>query len=88
MPNRGEIFVNEIKVQIYFTGLIDIKNLASGDYITLKENSSLSDLFSQIGIRQEHKKYIIAMINEKKEFLHYIIKNNDQIKLFLPVGGG
>lgn len=80
--------MNKIRVQLYFTGLIDIKNLLSGDYITLKEGSTLSDLLAQIGIRQEHKKYIIAMVNEKKEFLHYIVKNNDQIKLFLPVGGG
>lgn len=80
--------MNKIRVQLRFTGLIDIKNLLSGDYITLKEGSTLSDLLTQIGIRQEHKKYIIAMVNEKKEFLHYIFKNNDQIKLFLPVGGG
>lgn len=80
--------MKEIRVQLYFTGLIDIKNLASGDYLSLKEGSNLSDLLTQIGIRQEHKKYIIIMVNEQKEFLHYIVKNNDQIKLFLPVGGG
>ncbi len=80
--------MNEIRVQLHFTGLIDIKNFLSGDYITLKEGSTLSDLFSQLGIRQEHKRYIISMVNEKKEFLHYVVKNNDQIKLFLPVGGG
>ena len=80
--------MNEIRVQLHFTGLIDIKNLVSGDYLILKEGSNLSDLLSQIGIRQEHKKYIIVMVNEQKEFLHYIVKNNDQVKLFLPVGGG
>ncbi|MEI6055178.1 MAG: MoaD/ThiS family protein [Lentisphaerota bacterium] len=80
--------MNGIRVQLHFTGLIDIKNLVSGDYLTLKEGSNLSDLLTQIGIRQEHKKYIISMVNEKKEFLHYMPKNDDQIKLFLPVGGG
>ena len=80
--------MSEIKVRLYFTGLIDIKNLASGDFLSLPEGSTLSDLFSKIGIRQEHKRYIIAMINEKKEFLHYMLKNNDEVKLFLPVGGG
>lgn len=80
--------MSEISVQLHFTGLIDIKNLLSGDYVNINEGSTLSDLLSRIGIRQEHKKYIIAMVNEKKEFLHYVLKNNDQIKLFLPVGGG
>jgi len=80
--------MSEIRVQLHFTGLIDIKNHASGDSLAMPEGSTLSDLLSNIGIRQEHKKYIIAMINDRKEFLHYILKDNDSVKLFLPVGGG
>ncbi|HBM14929.1 MAG TPA: hypothetical protein DD381_01045 [Lentisphaeria bacterium] len=80
--------MSEIRVRLHFTGLIDINDLTSGDFINLPESSTLSNLFSKIGIREEHKKYIIAMINEKKEFMHYVLKDNDEVKLFLPVGGG
>jgi len=80
--------MDKIKVTVYFTGLIDIKNLHSGDTVELNSGSSISDLYGQIGIREEHKKYIIAMINGKNEFMHYTLKDRDEVKLFLPVGGG
>jgi len=48
----------------------------------------LSALLSILGIIDIHKKYIIAMINGGKETLFYVLKNEDEVKLFLPVGGG
>ena len=80
--------MSEIKVQIHLMGPVDVKNLASGDFITLKQGSSLSDLFTLIGIRAEHKRFIIATVNDKKEILYYILKDKDEVKLMLPVGGG
>ena len=80
--------MDKIRVQVFYTGLIDIKNVSSGEYVSIEEGSTLSDLFSILGIRPEHKRYIIPMVNDQKEFLHYILKDDDQIKLFLPVGGG
>lgn len=80
--------MNSISVSIHFTGLVDVKNVASGSSIDIPEGSDLSALLSILGIIETHKKYITAMINGKKETLVYALKNKDEVKLFLPVGGG
>ncbi len=80
--------MKKISVTIHFTGLVDVKNVASGSSIDIQEGSSLSELLSILGIMEQHKRYIIAMINGKKETLCYALKNKDEVKLFLPVGGG
>lgn len=80
--------MNSISVTIHFTGLVDVKNVTSGSSIDIPEGTNLSALLSILGIIDIHKKYIIAMINGGKETLFYVLKNEDEVKLFLPVGGG
>lgn len=80
--------MGNINVTVYFTGLIDIKNITSGSTITVSEGTNLGALLSILGIIEQHKKYIIAMINGKKVTLFYLLKDKDEVKLFLPVGGG
>ena len=80
--------MSKIKVRIHFTGMVDVKNYRSGDSVVMKENSTLSDLLDTIGIRKEHKRYLIAMINDKKAVLHQTLKESDEVKLLVPVGGG
>ena len=79
--------MSDIKVQIHLMGPVDV-NIANGDFVAVKAGSNLSDLLTQVGIRAEHKKFVIATVNDKKETLYYMLKNNDEIKLLLPVGGG
>lgn len=80
--------MNNINVTILFTGLVDVKNVISGSSISIPEGSNLSELLSILGIIEQHKRYIIAMVNGEKETLFYVLKDNDEVKLFLPVGGG
>jgi len=80
--------MEKINVTVNFTGLVDIKNIKSGDTVNLPEGTDVSKLLSMLGIIEQHKKYIIVMINGVKETLFRKVNNNDEINLFLPVGGG
>lgn len=80
--------MKNISVTVHFTGLVDVRNIASGSSVLIPEETSLSELLSILGIIEQHKRYIISMINGKKETLFYVLKDNDEVKLFLPVGGG
>ena len=80
--------MEDIKITVHFTGLVDVKNIVSGSVISIPAGSNLSALLSVLGIREQHKRYIIAMINGKKETMFYSLKEKDEVKLFLPVGGG
>ena len=50
--------------------------------------SSIGDVLTLLGIKQEHKKYIITIVNDIKEKQTYILQDNDHLSLFLPIGGG
>jgi len=80
--------MKKISVTIRFTGLVDVKKIASGESMNVPEGTDISKLLSILGIIEQHKKYIIVMIRGSKENLLYKLKNNDEVNLFLPVGGG
>ena len=80
--------MGKLSVTIRFTGLVDVKKVVSGDSIEIPEGTDLSKLLSILGIIEQHKKYIIVMVRGRKENLDYKLKNNDDVNLFLPVGGG
>jgi sulfur carrier protein ThiS len=79
---------SEIKIKLSFTGVIDIKDFSNNSILQINEGSTVGDVLSIIGIRKEHKKYIIAIVNDEKKKAVYVLKNNDHLSLFLPVGGG
>ena len=85
---QAKVIMKNISVTVHFTGLVDVRNVTSGSSVPIPEGTSLSELLSILGIIEQHKRYIISMINGKKETLFYVLKNNDVVELFLPVGGG
>ncbi len=80
--------MENISITVNFTGLVDVKKIASGDKVNIPAGADISKLLSILGIIEQHKKYIIVMINGKKEELFYKLKDSDEVNLFLPVGGG
>ncbi len=77
-----------INIQISFTGVIDIKNIESGSTLQIKLNSTIEDVLTTLGIKREHKKYIITIVNDEKRKQSYVLQDNDHLSLFLPIGGG
>lgn len=77
-----------INIKVLFTGLVAVKGISSGDTIEIPANSTVSYALSKLGIRDEHKKYIIVLVNEEKSSLFTILNEGDLLSLFLAVGGG
>jgi molybdopterin converting factor small subunit len=80
--------MKNITVTVNFTGHVDIKNITSGSSMNIQEGTTISELLSMLGIIEGHKKYIIVTVGGRKETLFYVLRDSDEIKLFLPVGGG
>jgi len=85
MPLKENILIN---VKVLFTGLVAVKGISSGNTVEIPINSTVSSLLSKLGIKEEHKKYIIILVNEEKAQLSKILNDNDVLSLFLAVGGG
>ena len=79
---------SKISIKLSFTGVIDIKNASNDSVLQIDTDTTIGDVLSILGIRREHKKYIISMVNDKKQKSIYILQDNDHLSLFLPVGGG
>ena len=80
--------MKNITVIVNFTGLVDIKNITSGSSVNIQEGTTVSEFLSILGIIERHKKYIIVTVGGRTETLFYVLQNSDEVKLFLPVGGG
>lgn len=78
----------KMTVTVHFTGLVNIKKIASGDAVPLPEGTDVAQLLSNLGIIEQHKKYIIVTINGEKQNLSTPLKNNDVVKFNLLLGGG
>lgn len=80
--------MNNIVVTVNFTGLVNIKSITSGSSVSIHEGASVSELLSVLGIIERHKRYVIVMVGGKQVTLSHVLKDGDEIKLFLQVGGG
>ena len=54
--------------------------------MTVSQGTCIMDLVKTIGIPEEDVKLIF--INGKRELPSYVLKNNDRVGIFPPVGGG
>jgi len=80
--------MEKINIIVSFNGALDIKNISSGETLNISKDTTISELLSFLGIIEQHKKYIIITVNNEKASPSYKLKNNDIVKLFLPIGGG
>jgi sulfur carrier protein ThiS len=78
----------KIKVKLTFNGVIDIKNIKNNSFLDIVHGTSIGDVLVDLGIRKEHKRFIITIVNDKKQPQTYVLNDGDHLSLFLPVGGG
>jgi sulfur carrier protein ThiS len=77
-----------MKITIFFTGHLDLKGIRDGQQLILEPDLTVADLLTGCNIRQEHQRFIIPIVNGQERRLSYQLKENDELRLFLPVGGG
>ncbi len=55
-------------------------------YITLPEGATVKMLLEKLRI--EEKSYIMILVNLKRSWFETKLKDNDEMSIFAPVGGG
>jgi len=80
--------MDKIKIKLEFTSLLAISPQLNGNIIEVNTNSTVDQLLTELGIKKEHLTYIIPFINKKAVRRSAKLNNNDEIFLFLTVGGG
>ena len=77
-----------IRVKL-FTGLADyVPGVTSGEpfEVEVKNGAILADLISQLKLPGKEAK--LLFVNGLVKSLDYLLKNNDEVGIFPPIGGG
>jgi sulfur carrier protein ThiS len=77
-----------MKITLTYTGVIDVKNYANGADIEVDDGSSVDQVLGLCGIREQHRRFVIPIVNGKQVRLTHVLADGDDLSLFLPLGGG
>lgn len=56
--------------------------------IEIPDGMSIDSFLEHAGVRKEHRRFILPMVNNTKVSLRYILQEGDSLFLLTPVGGG
>jgi molybdopterin converting factor small subunit len=77
-----------MKVKIELLGLLHLKGVKNNSFVVVKDGSTISDLYNQLNILNDHQKFITPFINGNEVRKSTTINDGDTVKIFLPTGGG
>ncbi len=75
-------------ITVSYTGVLNIQKIPSGAEFSVPDGTTISELLSMLDIIESHKKYVIVLVQDQKVNLAYKLKNSDEVKLSLLIGGG
>ena len=77
-----------MKVKVNYAAVLKLEKISSGGTVDLSTGTTVSQLLSDCNVKEEHKKYILIFVDEKKRDIHHVLKDGEVLSLYLPVGGG
>ncbi len=77
-----------MKVTLNYAAVLKLEKVNSGSTVDLSEGTTVSQLLSDCRIKEEHKRYILVFVDEKKRDLNYVLRDGEQLNLYMPIGGG
>ena len=77
-----------MKVTLNYAAVLKLEKVNSGSTVDLSEGTTVSQLLSDCGIKEEHKRYILVFVDEKKRDLDYVLRDGEELNLYMPIGGG
>ncbi len=77
-----------MKVTLNYAAVLKLEKVSSGSTVDLSEGTTVSQLLSDYRIKEEHKRYILVFVDEKKRDLNYVLRDGEELNLYIPIGGG
>ncbi|MFP4549136.1 MAG: MoaD/ThiS family protein [Fidelibacterota bacterium] len=77
-----------MKIKIEYTAHLNLKGVKNSSEITLEKPITISQFLADHNIPPIQQKYIIPTVNKKQVNLSYLLADQDEVFLYLPVGGG
>ncbi len=77
-----------MKVRLNYAAVLKLERVSSGSALDLSEGTTVSQLLSDCNVKEEHKRYILVFVDEKKRDLNHVLRDGEELSLYLPIGGG
>ncbi len=77
-----------MNIIMYYPAAMRIDNVKSGSIMDIPEGTNIEALLKSCNVKEEHIKYILVYVNGEKRGMSHRLRRNDELKLYLPVGGG
>ncbi|MEM3341801.1 MAG: MoaD/ThiS family protein [Thermoplasmata archaeon] len=77
-----------INIVVKKTGALKKPQDPAEERITIKTDSTVDMLLDALKFEANHKKFINVSVNNKSANRWTVLKDGDEVVLFLPVGGG
>jgi len=77
-----------MNIIIHYPAAMRIDSVKSGSSMDIPQGTNIEALLKSCNVKKEHIKYILAYVNSEKRGMSHIPRHNDELKLYLPIGGG
>jgi hypothetical protein len=77
-----------MRIKISYSPILKIDTVQSGSDFEIDEGTSVSDLLRSCNVSDMHQRFIQIYVNGEQERLSYEFRDNDDLNLILPLGGG
>ncbi|UCB45149.1 MAG: MoaD/ThiS family protein [Spirochaetota bacterium] len=77
-----------MKIKVTYVGFLKLEGIKNKSIVEIDEASTVSDLLNRCKVRESHQRFIVPIVNGKQKELSYMLQQDDDLFLHLPMGGG
>ena len=77
-----------MKITLSFVGYIQLEGVQNNSTVDIENSTSIDDLLETYGVKKEHKRFIVPVVNGSKKDSSYVLEPDDSLFLYVPLGGG
>ena len=77
-----------MKIRLHYPAPMKIDGLKSGGEVEVQDQATIEEFLQSLNVKKEHARYILVYVNGERKNLSHGLRHNDELKLYLPVGGG
>ncbi len=75
-------------INVSYVGYLDLKGVRNGGSVGLEDYTTVEEFLDKCGMKKEHRRFVIPVVNGKRQALSYTLEENDSLFLHLAAGGG
>jgi len=75
-------------IHLSSTAQLELPAFPTEGEIDIPDGTTVGAFLDLAGVRKEHQKFILAMVNKKKVNRMYQLTEGDSLFLMVPIGGG